>query len=168
VILTGIYNLVRFGSLFEFGLDFQILHELFIPDHEQYGFFNLHYFPKNFYYQYIAYPIPYRPETFLGGSLFLLSPLFFGVFWGLQGLGSDILRKLLLSSMLLVNVPILFILGTGWVQFGPRYSLDFMMPLLLLTSMGIRRWPVRLVAILTLISVIHYTTGAIVLAWFMN
>ena len=74
------YNQVRFGSPLDVGLAYQLASDFFRSDIERYGFFNLHYIPINFYYQYIFYPFPLRQESILGGSLFLLSPLFFGAF----------------------------------------------------------------------------------------
>jgi len=47
-------------------------------------------------------------------------------------------------------------MGTGYIQFGPRYLLDLAIPLLLLTAQGIRRWPLWLVGVLVLISLGHY------------
>jgi hypothetical protein len=50
-------------------------------------------------------------------------------------------------------------MGTGWVQFGPRYTLDFTVPLLLLTAIGLRRWPINVIMLLLLISIMHYILG---------
>jgi hypothetical protein len=50
-------------------------------------------------------------------------------------------------------------MGTGWVQFGPRYSLDFTVPLLLLTAAGLRRCPPKLLVLLTIISILPYLLG---------
>jgi hypothetical protein len=70
----------------------------------------------------------------------------------------------LLGSMFLVAIPILLLMGTGWVQFGPRYTLDFTVPLLLLTAAGLRRWPIKLIVLLLLISIMHYILGTMHLA----
>jgi len=64
------------------------------------------------------------------------------------------------ASIILPAVPILLLMGTGFVQWGPRYTLDFTVPLLLLSAKGIRRWPVALFAVLVLISVFNYAYGA--------
>ena len=55
-------------------------------------------------------------------------------------------------------------MGTGWVQFGPRYTLDFTIPLLLLTAVGLRRWPINVITLLLLISILHYILGTVYLA----
>jgi hypothetical protein len=62
---------------------------------------------------------------------------------------------------MLVNTPILLLMGTGWMQFGPRYTMDFTLPLLLLTAMGIRRWRFGVTSVLTAVSVAHYLIGTI-------
>lgn len=50
-------------------------------------------------------------------------------------------------------------MGTGWVQFGPRYTLDFTVPLLLLTAIGIEDWNPKIILMLAFISGIHYSIG---------
>jgi hypothetical protein len=161
VALLGLYNWARFGSFTDNGLDYHRMARMFRLDYAQYGAFNLHYLPTNLRYQLLAYPFPWDRESTLGGSLFLLTPVFVAAFWGLivgkprwsvAGLG---------GSIALVAIPILLLMGTGWHQFGPRYTLDFTIPLLLLTALGIRRWPSWLLAALTLIAVGHYLVGAV-------
>jgi hypothetical protein len=154
------YNWLRFGDPFEIGLDYHLMAQPFIRDYQLYGPFSFHYLPQNFYYQYLAYPFPLTQESFNGGSLFLLSPVFLGVFWSFGGKKARKNAFALSSTILLVSVPILLLMGTGWVQFGPRYSLDFTVPLLLLTSIGVSSWPVKRLAFLVVISIIHYTIGA--------
>jgi len=57
------------------------------------------------------------------------------------------------------------VLGTGWPEFGPRYTLDFTVPLLLLAAMGVRRWPTWLLALLTGISIVSYIIGTLTLGY---
>jgi hypothetical protein len=163
-VLFLVYNYQRFGSWTEVGISYHKMAEFFIADYKKYGYFNIHYVPINFYYQYIFYPLPLRPETLMGGSLFLLSPIFAGVF--LVNFKKD--RKLdlitLLISILLTNLPILLLMGTGWVQFGPRYTLDFTVPLLLFCAMGIKRMPNLPLILCTAISILHYSIGAYLFA----
>lgn len=157
------YNQMRFGSIFDNGLAYHHMAPFFRADYARYGLFNLHYLPTNIYYQYIAYPFPMREDSPMGGSLFLLSPVFFGAIVAvIKGYRSWNVW-LLVASMLVVSVPILLLMGTGWVQFGPRYTLDFYVPLLLLTAIGIRRWPMRVLLLAVAISVVHYVIGAALL-----
>ena len=72
-------------------------------------------------------------------------------------------ERILLLTILLVNIPILLNIRTGWIQFGPRYTLDFVVPLMLLTAIGIHHWPRKLLAWLTLFSIVHYVSGTAIL-----
>jgi hypothetical protein len=51
------------------------------------------------------------------------------------------------------------------VQFGPRYTLDFTIPLLLLTAIGLRRWPINVIVLL--ISIMHYILGTMHFALYL-
>lgn len=53
-------------------------------------------------------------------------------------------------------------MGTGWVTFGPRYTLDFFIPMLLLTAMGVPRWPGWASGLAIFVSLVHYLFGALV------
>lgn len=159
--LLGAYDWLRFGSVFDNGIAHHLMNPVFSADYQKYGAFNLHYVPINFFYQYIAYPLPIRPKSFYGGSLFLLSPLFLAAFWSMKKFRSWS-SWALLSTVVLIAIPILLLMGTGWVQFGPRYTLDFTVPLLLLTAMGSRYWSTSTMLRLTLVSVVHYSIGAFI------
>ncbi|MDQ5854044.1 MAG: hypothetical protein M3380_18645, partial [Chloroflexota bacterium] len=154
VVCLALYNWRRFGSAFDLGLDYHRMHAMFVDDYRRYGAFHLHYVPTNLFYQYVAYPFPLREESYMGGSLFLLSPVFCAAGWAIVTGRPRWSTWTLLGTSLLVATPILLLMGTGWVQFGPRYTLDFTVPLLLLTAMGVQRWPMRALALLTALSVI--------------
>ncbi len=154
------YNVQRFGNPLEFGITYQNMGEVFVPTFLKYGAFNLYYVPINFYYQYIYYPFLGNIKNFfMGGSLFLLSPLFFAIFPAVWWFRKNVSTWMLVLSILLVSIPILLLMGTGWVQFGPRYTLDFTMPLLLLTAMGLQRWNWKLILVCFIISCTHYFIG---------
>lgn len=162
------YNFARFGNIFEPGLSYQRIAPLLLADYQKYGAFNVHFLPVNFYYQYIYYPIPslfrFSPDLLMGGSLFLLSPVFFFAFRGIFRERDNLDVLMLTISILATSIPILLLNGTGWVQYGPRYTLDFTVPLLLLTAYGIRPTP-RWVMIGTIaISIIQYIPGIILFA----
>jgi len=53
--------------------------------------------------------------------------------------------------------------GTGYYQFGPRYTLDFTIPLLLLTALGIEKMKPIIPFVLAIISFIQYSIGVIAL-----
>jgi hypothetical protein len=163
IVLLGLYNWLRFGSPFDNGLMHHQMNPVFAADFRQFGAFSPHYLPTNLFYQYIAYPFPFHETTFQGGSLFLLSPVFFAVFWGIAMGQPRWSVWTLLGTILLVNIPILLLMGTGWVQFGPRYTLDFTIPLLLLTALGVRHWPTWALVLLTAISIVTYLVGTLYL-----
>ena len=164
-LVTGLlifyYNYVRFGNIFDLGYAYHNMSYFFREDYIKYGGFNLHYIPTNIYYQYMAYPflLKNKENIFMGGSLFLLSPLFFGIFWAFKDKGKKASNLFLLLTIFLTNIPILLLMGTGWVQFGPRYTLDFIIPLLILTAIGIKHWKNITVFMLTIISIFHFLVG---------
>ncbi len=158
--LLAIYNTARFGSVLENGLRFHQVGYEFAQDYARFGAFHPHYVLMNLYYQYVFYPLPFREGSYWGGGLFWMSPVFFGAFAGLCA------RPFwsawtMATSIFLSAVPILLLMGTGFVQWGPRYTLDFTVPLLLLSAKGIRRWPVALLALLVFVSVLNYVYGAV-------
>jgi hypothetical protein len=155
----GAYNYLRFGSFTDDGLAYHLMNVNFQADFARYGVFNLYYLPTNFIYQFIAYPFLNTPNLFTGGSLFLLSPLFLAAFWGMM-IGKPRWSTIaLVLSILLTDIPILLLMGTGWMQFGPRYTLDFMVPLLLLTALGLPSIKQSVSGLLTLISIVQYVIG---------
>jgi hypothetical protein len=159
LLFTGAYNYFRFANIFETGVTYQDLGIFYDSDFQKYGLLNIHYFSTDFYYNFIFYPFPQSKESLMGGSLFLLSPLFFAAFWTLT---RSIVRKpsiVLWITTAAVAIPILLNIGTGWQTFGPRYTLDFTMPLLFLTAIGFRNWPKWLVILLTGISIAQYIIG---------
>lgn len=157
------YNYARFGDPFELGIQYHRMSNFFVADYSKYGTFNLHYMPVNFYYQYIHYPLPLTTESAMGGSLFLLSPVFFYAFRGLYRGYRNPMVLMWLLSILATSIPILLLMGTGWVQYGPRYTLDFTIPLLLLTADGVRSTSKQILFWLTALSIIQYVPGLI---WF--
>jgi hypothetical protein len=163
VALLGAYNALRFGSALDNGLEYHRMSAFFRVDYQRYGAFNLHYLPTNVFYQFIAYPFPWRTRSSMGGSLFLLTPIFCGALWAIVTARPRWSTLTLAATVVLVAIPILLLMGTGWHQFGPRYTLDFTVPLLLLTALGIRRWPTWLLTLLTLAAVVQYVIGAVYL-----
>ena len=167
VLLLGLlfleYNLIRFGNPFELGIRYHHMNQRFVEDYQKYGAFHLHYLPTNFYYQYVRYPFPLTEETLLGGSLFLLSPVFFYVFPGILHRWRNLDTWMLSISVFATSIPILLLMGTGWIQFGPRYTLDFTVPLLLLTAQGVSFASQKILVTLVLISIVQYFIGVLYL-----
>lgn len=151
------YNFARFGNPIENGIQYHLMSNFFREDYERYGMFNIHYVPINLYFQYIFYPFPWRNESAIGGSLFLMSPLFFGIFISIFNAQKKWVFWALLGSILITTIPILLLMGTGFYQYGPRYTLDFTVPLLLLTAIGVEKWKPSIIFVLVLISIIQYS-----------
>ena len=152
-----LYNQLRFGNPTDLGLDYHLMNSVFQSNYLKYGAFNFHYVPINFYYQYIHYPFPFHEDTYMGGSLFLLSPMFFAVFPALIKHQPRLSVLALLLTILVTNIPILFLMGTGWIQIGPRYTLDFIIPMLILTACGMNYFKDRILLILLFLSIAQYT-----------
>ena len=161
--LLAAYDWLRFGSLLDNGLAYHEMAEYFVDDYQRYGAFNLHYLPINLFYQYVAYPFPLTDDSLFGGSLFLLTPVFAAAALGIARMRPRWSMYALLVSIVLVALPIALLMGTGWMQFGPRYTLDFTVPLLLLTACGLRRWPITVITLLTIVSIGQYVVGTLFL-----
>ncbi len=158
--LLAYYNVARFGNPLEVGISYHMMGSVFWGEYAKYGAFNLHYVPRNVFYQYIYYPFFYNAQTFFqGGSLFLLSPIFLAVFQAAWIHRTATSIRLLLLTIFLVDIPILLLMGTGWVQFGPRYTLDFTVPLLLLAAIGVQYWHRNTMMLLFAVSCTHYLIG---------
>jgi len=156
--ILAVYNISRFGDVAEAGLRFQWMGE-YLDDYGRFGAFSLHYVRTNLFYQYLFYPFPIREGSYQGGGLFWLSPVFLGAVPAALWSRPCWSARTLVISILLVATPILLLVGTGFAQFGPRYTLDFTVPLLLLTAIGVQRWPIRVLGILVVISIAQYGLG---------
>jgi hypothetical protein len=163
--LLGLYDQVRFGSPLETGIRFHRMGTVFVEDFARYGAFSLHYLPRNFFYEFLTYPLVPGLESLQGGGLFWMTPVFLAVFWARRGAPGS--RRALVLSCVLTAIPILVVMGTGFVQWGPRYTLDFTVPLLLLTAMGLSRWPPRRIAVALGLSLAIYLSGAGYLALYL-
>jgi len=157
--LLGLYNVARFGDPLQLGLPWHNMHPIFRADYERYGLFNLHYLPTNLHYQFIAYDL-FNEDRWQGSGLFWMSPLLLGAPYALwRGWRRPLVWALVLTCVL-VYAPIGLLMGTGYFQFGPRYLLDLLTPLLVLTALGVRRWPLWLLGLLLAIGVGTYAAGS--------
>ena len=162
------YNLLRFGQPFENGASFHLMGPQYVENFKRYGYLSLHYAPVNAYFTYIDYPfLSLRQRTLetAGGSLFLLSPLLLGAIYALWQDRADKDTWALLLAVLLGNIPVMMIMAPGSVNFGPRYALDFILPVLMLTLRGVRRWPLPWIGLLALASVVQYLIGSVYLVY---
>lgn len=141
LIIAGIYNYQRFGSVLESGYSYQKFALRFTEDKIKFGILNFAYIPHNFHYMFINAPkfinifpyIKFDPE---GNSFLLLSPLFFLVFYIFnkkywKNLVSILFNLSIIFCILLIILFHLSFWGTGWLQFNYRYVLDAI-PLIIL------------------------------------
>ena len=149
MIATGLnawYNWARFGDPTENGLAYHQMSDYFHENFEQHGYFSIHYLPHNFWVEMLRPPAFSRDIPFLGydpegfGMLWA-SPLFFlvlpaGAIWlrrlmGVRGGASGDLRGYWwisggsLAAAIPIALTIFLVMGTGWMQWGARYTLDF-------------------------------------------
>lgn len=166
ILLYGWYNYARFGNPLDIGYAYHNMAGLFRSDYQHYGAFSLHYLPINLYYYLLA--IPYlslygeNPATdfWMGGSMFLMSPLYLAALWGMfrEWKGDGWALSL---SCLMGLAPALLLMGTGWMQFGPRYTLDIAAPMLVATAIGVKHLPPKWLSRFVVFSVAMYLPGVL-------
>jgi len=166
LLAQGWYNWTRFGSPLDMGLAWHKVSPFFASDFARYGTFNLHYLPTNLYYEFIAYTVM-TPQQWMGGGLFWMTPILLGAPAALWRYRHQPLIWSLLLSCVLTYLPIGLCMGTGLITFGPRYLLDLMVPLVVLTTFGIRRWHIGILLLLMCISCATYAVGSILWAMFV-
>ena len=133
----------------------------FRPLYEKYGFVNLVYLPTNLYYHFIYFPMPWSNDSYMGGSLFLMTPVYFAAFFGLWKGRHETATWMALVTFVAGYLPYAFWFSTGWGQVGPRYLLDLSVPLLLLTARGIKGWSAWILLALFGIAFYIYFKGLI-------
>ncbi len=163
--LLAVYNFLRFGNPLDNGIAYHQMNEVFRADYASYGYLNLHYLPTNLYYTLVAIPYlallgPNPSDFFMGGSLFLLSPVFFLAILGVVRTFRRHGWALALSCLVGMG-PALVLMGTGWAEFGPRYTLDVTVPLLVATALGAREVGTKTLSRLTFVSLLMYVPGTI-------
>lgn len=171
VILAGagllFYNYLRFHSFMDFGYaDIQGDSNL-VAAIASFGMFSIHYMPRNLSIMFLKLPDlvshpPYISPSITGMSMLVTTPAFIFLFrryekraW-IIGAGLSVFLSLLLLSMYH---------NTGTAQFGYRYILDLIIPLMMLMAVNIKgRIPWYLVVII-LMSIIINEFGAF---WFIR
>lgn len=159
LLAQGWYNWSRFGHPLEMGLKWHHVNEYFRGDFERYGTFSLHYLPGNLYYQFVAYTIA-TPQQSLGGGLFWMTPVLLGAPAALWLYRRNRITWALLASCVISYIPVGLCMGTGYLTFGPRYLLDLMVPIVVLTAIGIRRWRMDFLQLLMIVSCATYVVGS--------
>jgi hypothetical protein len=131
-----IYNAVRFHSPTEFGHTYlDVRQQVQI---EQWGLASYHYLARNLAVAFTLLPeFPGRaPWVQIGGhglALWFTTPVLLLVLWPRE---KPPLHRALWITIALVALPTLFYQNTGWVQFGYRFSLDYLAFVILLLAIG--------------------------------
>lgn len=138
LLLLAWYNQARFGDPLDFGytrqkVDASLMHALHAV-----GQFSWRHVPRNLWYILVGPPYWRAAEWFPrpddhGLSLLLTTPALFALPWARR---SDGMTRGAWLAVGLTLLPLLAYYNTGWRQFGYRFSLDFMTPLVVLLAVA--------------------------------
>jgi hypothetical protein len=156
------YNYVRFGSPLEFGHTYLDVRQQ--AQIEQYGLFSTHYLVRNLAVALLQLPIPVGHPPWLqvnghGLALWVTTPALLL----LCSRRSSPLRLALWITCACVALPSLLYQNSGWVQFGYRFSLDYIVLLFVLIA-ACGRPLTRVAKALILASIAINLAGALVFA----
>jgi hypothetical protein len=162
-----LYNWGRFGSLLNATMN---VNSVVSHDLHTYGQFNPHFLGINLYYMWVQAPFfvhsfPYITFTPFGTGIFWTMPALLAAFLAFRHRQQRGLAFALLAGCVLPILLLLLYFNTGWVQFGNRFSMDYLPFALLLATMGMRSklgWPEK---ILITISIAINVWGYIVFAY---
>ncbi|HEY5924758.1 MAG TPA: hypothetical protein VIV11_23925 [Kofleriaceae bacterium] len=133
-----IYNYVRFNSPTEFGHTYLEVRQA--AQIEQWGLLSYHYLSRNLTVAFALLPeLPGRaPWIQIGGhglALWFTTPILLYLLWPRD---KPALHRALWITVACVALPSLLYQNSGWVQFGYRFSLDYMVFLIMLLAIGAR------------------------------
>jgi len=135
-IIAVIYNYARFGSPTEFGHTYlEVRQQLQI---EQYGLASYHYLGRNLAVAFTLLPDlslhdPYVQISGHGLAMWFTTPVLVLLLWPRE---KPALHRTLWLTVAAVALPSLLYQNSGWVQFGYRFSLDYMVLLVMLLAIG--------------------------------
>jgi hypothetical protein len=165
--LLFLYNASRFGNPLDFGYLAANVDPKVATNLQAYGQFNLAYVWRNIKVMLFSLPIWNADRNRItpsgeGLSIWLVTPAFFYI--------AKAVRKnpIILgawASFVLLLIPLLTYFNTGWYQFGYRFSLDFIIPLVVLLAFGIGGRMSNLMKWLILGSILMNAWGT---AWFLD
>jgi hypothetical protein len=134
------HNEARFGDPFEFGHRF--LRIRWRSRIETWGLFSAHYLPRNLTVFFLSVPWLIQSSPFIritrhGLALWFTTP---NLLWGVWPKKLDWTIVALWAAVLPTAACTLLYQNTGWVQFGYRFSLDYLPLLFVLVALGGRRF----------------------------
>jgi hypothetical protein len=132
------YNMVRFGEPTEFGHSYLAVRQQ--AQIEKYGLFSLHYVSRNLAVALALLPelstrFPFVSISGHGMALWLTTPALVLLAWPRE---RNRLHRVLWLCVALTAAWSLCYQNSGWVQFGYRFSLDYMVLLVVLLAIGAR------------------------------
>jgi hypothetical protein len=131
-----IYNYVRFGSFTEFGHSYLEVRQQ--AQIEQFGLASTKYLGRNLAVALALLPEPLHKAPYFqisghGLALWFTTPLLLTLF---RPRDKTVLHVPLYVTAAAVALPSLLYQNSGWVQFGYRFSLDYMVFLIMLLAIG--------------------------------
>lgn len=133
IVLYFLYNFVRFGSIFEFGLNYVVEKNQFFLAIVHYKLFSTKYVLRNLYYYYLNIPIfslkyPFIAIDRQGNSVFIIYPLLLSLLFFLKRGVGKFQKKvfIFLIGMIILLHQIFFMCyaWTGYTQLGNRYFFE--------------------------------------------
>jgi hypothetical protein len=130
------YNYIRFGAPTEFGHTYLEVRQQ--AQIEQFGLASYHYLGRNLAVALTLLPelLPRPPYIQISGhglALWVTTPILLLVLWPRD---KPPIHRALWLSIAAVALPSLLYQNSGWVQFGYRFSLDYLVLLILLLAIG--------------------------------
>lgn len=145
------YNYLRFGDVFQTGYQYikeDVVLSIIRKTNGMFSFWNI---PNNLWYMLFEIPRFYWINNKIslginlyGNSIFFLSPPLFFSFLAFprERKNNTFLFNPFIASLWIVIVvtilPILMYYSSGWMQFGYRYALDIMVPMILLSVFALK------------------------------
>jgi hypothetical protein len=131
-----IYNSVRFGSPTEFGHTYLDVRQQAQIEH--YGLASYHYLSRNLAVAFALLPelsakSPHVQISGHGLALWFTTPVLLFVVWPRE---KPAIHRALWVTIAAVAVPTLLYQNSGWFQFGYRFSLDYLVFLVMLIAIG--------------------------------
>jgi len=145
VILIGLaflwYNYSRFGSIFDFGYAAMNIGEPARTDIRTYGQFNFRYLSRNLDVMFLRLPHPKPACGFVtadteGMSLFVATPAFIYLLGAFKRKAWVVAAW---ATSILLFIPLALYFTTGIFQFGYRYVLDMIIPLITLLAVSVQK-----------------------------
>lgn len=149
------YNQARFHNPLDFGYANAEVNPRLAADLAEYGQFSPHYIQRNLRAMLFALPVwdaeARRPTADGDGlSLLITTPALVYLVWARK---RNPLTLGAWTALGLLVIPLLLYYNTGWWQFGYRFSLDFMLPVMVLLATALPAPMPRLPRLLILVGV---------------